>query len=134
MKKVRPAEDLSVHRGPADDPKVRDERYRVFIEAVADGYYETDLRGSFTYFNNALCRIFGYAGHEIEGRNFRDFMDRDNAASAFARFNQIYQSGEGITDIVWEIIRKDGRKRIIELSATLIVEDDGAKGGFRGIA
>ncbi|MFZ0134245.1 MAG: PAS domain S-box protein [Desulfobacterales bacterium] len=134
MKEVRPAEGLSVSCGPTDDPRVRDERYRVFIEAVADGYYETDLRGNFTYFNNALCRIFGYSGHEIKGRNFRDFMDRDNAASAFSRFNQIYQSGEGITDIVWEILRKDGCKRVIELSATLIVEDDGAKGGFRGIA
>lgn len=134
MKKVRPAEGLSVSCGPTDDPRVRDERYRVFIEAVADGYYETDLRGNFTYFNNALCRIFGYSGDEIKGRNFRDFMDRDNAASAFSRFNQIYQSGEGITDIVWEILRKDGCKRVIELSATLIVEDDGDKGGFRGIA
>ncbi len=134
MKKVRPAEDFNAPGGLADDPKVRDDRYRVFIEAVADGYYETDLRGNFTYFNNALCRIFGYGGDEIEGRNFRDFMDRDNAASALSRFNQIYQSGEGITDIVWEIIRKDGRQRIIELSATLIVEDDGVKSGFRGIA
>ena len=71
---------------------------------------------------------------KIKGRNFREFMDQENAASAFKRFNHIYQSGEGITDIVWEIIRKDGRKRIIELSANLIVENDGRKGGFRGIA
>jgi len=134
MKKIRSAEDFSVQRGHADDPEVHHERYRVFIEAVADGYYETDLRGNFTYFNDALCRIFGYARHEIKGRNFREFMDQENAASAFKRFNYIYQSGEGITDIVWEVIRKDGHKRIIELSANLIVENDGRKGGFRGIA
>ena len=120
--------------GHADAPEVHRDRYRVFIEAVADGYYETDLRGHFTYFNDALCRIFGYDRHEIKGRNFREFMDQENAASAFKRFNHIYQSGDGITDIVWEIIRKDGRKRIIELSANLIVENDGGKGGFRGIA
>ncbi|MGB5615478.1 MAG: PAS domain S-box protein, partial [Desulfobacterales bacterium] len=120
--------------GHADDPEVHHERYRVFIEAVADGYYETDLRGHFTYFNDALCRIFGYERDEIKGRNFREFMDQENASSAFKRFNHIYQSGEGITDIVWEIIRKDGHRRIIELSANLIVENDGRKGGFRGIA
>ncbi len=134
MKKVRTAEGITVQQGLTDPPDVHHERYRVFIEAVADGYYETDLRGNFTYFNDALCRIFGYSRHEIKGRNFREFMDQENAASAFQRFNHIYQSGEGITDIVWEIIRKDGRKRIIELSANLIVDKDGRKGGFRGIA
>jgi PAS domain S-box-containing protein len=134
MKKIRTAEGFTVQQGLTDAPDVHHERYRVFIEAVADGYYETDLRGNFTYFNDALCRIFGYSRHEIKGRNFREFMDQENAASAFQRFNHIYQSGEGITDIVWEIIRKDGRKRIIELSANLIVDKDGRKGGFRGIA
>ncbi|MGD9275048.1 MAG: PAS domain S-box protein, partial [Desulfobacterales bacterium] len=134
MKKIRSAEDFAMQGGHADDPEVHHERYRVFIEAVADGYYETDLRGNFTYFNDALCRIFGYGRDEIKGRNFREFMDQENAASAFKRFNHIYQSGDGITDIVWEIIRKDGRRRIIELSANLIVESDGGKGGFRGIA
>ena len=134
MKKIRSAEGFTVQRDHADDPKVTRDRYRVFIQAVADGYYETDLRGHFTYFNDALCRIFGYDRDEIKGRNFREFMDQENAASAFKRFNHIYQSGDGITDIVWEIIRKDGRKRIIELSANLIVESDGGKGGFRGIA
>jgi len=134
MKKIRSADGFTVQSVHTDDPEVHHERYRVFIEAVADGYYETDLRGNFTYFNDALCRIFGYARHEIKGRNFREFMDQENAASAFKRFNHIYLSGEDITDIVWEIIRKDGRKRIIELSANLIVENDDRKGGFRGIA
>ena len=60
-------------------------------------------------------------------------MDQENATSAFKRFNHIYQSGEGITDIVWEIIRKDGRKRIIELSANLIVESDGRKEDFAAL-
>ncbi len=134
MKKGRSTEGFSVQPDHADDPKTHRDRYRVFIEAVADGYYETDLRGNYTYFNDALCRIFGYARDEIDGRNFREFMDQENAESAFKRFNGIYQSGEGITDIVWEIIRKDGQRRIIELSASLTVEEDGRKSGFRGIA
>ena len=113
---------------------IQRERYRVFAEDVADGFYETDLRGSFRYFNNALCRIFGYSSDRIRGSNFRDFMDEDNAASAFRRFNNIYMTGVGITDIIWEIIRKDGQRRIIELSANLIVDAAGEKVGFRGIA
>jgi PAS domain S-box-containing protein len=134
MKNVRSAEGAATPGGPVDGADVRRERYRMFIQAVADGYYETDLRGNFTFFNDALCRIFGRDRSEIEGRNFREFMDDANAASALKRFNHIYQSGEGITDIVWEIVRKDGRRRIIELSANLIDASDGRRRGFRGIA
>ena len=114
--------------------KVLQERYRAFFEDVADAFYETDLQGSFQYFNDALCRLFGYAREEILGRNFREFMDKTNADSAFQRFNRIYRTGEGITDIVWEILRKDGETRVIELSANLILDNTGKKTGFRGIA
>ncbi len=128
MKKVTTA-----HSG-TDKKDIQRERYRVFIEDVADGFYETDLRGTFRYFNDALCRIFGYSRSRIEGSNFRDFMDDENAASAFRRFNNIYNTGVGITDLIWQIIRKDGQRRIIELSANLILGAAGQKIGFRGIA
>ena len=114
--------------------KVQQERYRAFFEDVADAFYETDLKGRFTYFNDALCRLFGYSRKEILGRNFREFMDESNAESTFQHFNRIYRTGEGITDIVWEILRKDGQTRVIELSANLILDDSGKKTGFRGIA
>jgi PAS domain S-box-containing protein len=116
------------------DDGIDRERYRVFIEDVADGFYETDLQGNFTYYNDALCRLFGYPRSEIRGRNFRDFMDEENASSAYQRFNRIYRTGQGITDMVWEIVRKDGERRIIELSAQLIGNAHGSRTGFRGIA
>jgi PAS domain S-box-containing protein len=117
-----------------EDAKIHRERYRVFIEDVADGFYETNLRGDFKYFNNALCRIFGYARSEIQDRNYRSFMDEENAKIAFESFNEIYRTKKGITDIVWEIIRKNGERRILEISANLIIDDDREKTGFRGIA
>jgi PAS domain S-box-containing protein len=118
----------------SEDAKIQRERYRVFIEDVADGFYETNLRGDFKYFNNALCRIFGYDRSEIQDRNYRSFMDEENANIAFENFNKIYRTREGITDIFWEIIRKNGEKRILEISANLIIDGDGERTGFRGIA
>jgi len=52
-----------------------DERYRAFIENIDDGVYEVDLRGNFTYFNNALCTVFGFPRDEIQGQNFTKLMD-----------------------------------------------------------
>jgi len=118
----------------AEETKVQEDRYRVLIEDVADGFYEVDLQGNFRFFNDALCRIFGYARDEIQLRNFNEFMDENNARIAYEAFNRIYRTGSGIVDIKWEIVRKDGEKRHLEISANLIKDEGGQSIGFRGIA
>ncbi len=118
--------------GEGDGPEKQP--YRIFVEDVADGFYETDRHGNFTFFNHALCRIFGYEPHEIQGRNYREFMDRKNADLAFESFNRVYRTGQGFTDITWEITRKDGQQRILEISTNLIYDANRAKVGFQGIA
>ena len=120
--------------GKNKSTRIHEDRYRVLIEDVADGFYEVDLQGNFKFFNNSLCRIFGYDRREIQGHNFREFMDEENARIAYEAFNRIYRTGRGITDIKWEIARKDGQKRHLEISANPIIDDSGQKAGFRGIA
>ncbi len=114
--------------------KIQKDRYRVLIDDVADGFYEVDLKGNFKFFNKALCRIFGYSRQKIQNRNFRTFMDETNAEIAREAFNKIYRTGKGVVDINWEIIRKDGEKRHLEISASLIKDSGGKPVGFRGIA
>jgi len=76
-----------VDKTPANDHvgteelKIERDRYRVFIEDVADGFFETNLRGNFIFINDAMCRIFGFSREEIKDRNFREFMDEKNAQS-----------------------------------------------------
>ena len=114
--------------------KIQKERYRVLIEDVADGFYEVDLKGNFKFFNDALCRIFGYSRRKIRNSNFTEFMDENNAAIAYKAFNKIFSIGKGVVDINWEIIRKDGERRHLEISASLITDNNGEPIGFRGIA
>ncbi len=111
-----------------------EERYRAFIENIDDGVYELDLQGNFTYFNKALCAVFGYPEEEIRGHNFSRFMDEEHARTGFDIFHRIYRTGKGISDLLWEIIDEGGNRRKIELSANLITDNRGEKVGFRGIA
>jgi PAS domain S-box-containing protein len=111
-----------------------EERYRAFIENIDDGVYEVDLQGNFTYFNKALCKVFGYPEEDVRGRNFSRFMDPDRARAAFDLFNGIYRTGKGISDLLWETIDKEGHSRHVELSANLITNAEGERVGFRGIA
>ncbi len=114
--------------------KIQKDRYRVLIEDVADAFYEVDLKGNFKFFNDALCRIFGYSRQKIQNSNFQTYMDETNAAIAYEAFNKIYRTGKGVVDINWEIIRKDGERGHLEISASLIKDNGGQPIGFRGIA
>jgi PAS domain S-box-containing protein len=110
------------------------DRFRVFIQDIGEGIYETDLRGTFTFYNKALCRLFGCSPSEMRERHFREFMDEEHARKVTEHINEIYRTGRELSDLVWRITRKDGEERIIELSASLIYDERGVKQGFRGIA
>ncbi len=110
------------------------ERYRTFVEEAGEGVYEVDIHGNLLYFNESLCRIFGRRREALQFQNFARFMDEENAKAAFEAFNRIYRDGGGVTDLVWKIVDGHGRPRVVELSASLITNQEGEKVGFRGIA
>jgi PAS domain S-box-containing protein len=116
------------------DPGLHRDWFRVLIQDVADGFYETDPKGNFTFFNNAFCRIFGYSRKEMLNCNFRQFMDAENISIALKHFQRIFRTGRKKSGILWTIIRKDGTRRTVEISASLIFDPAGEKAGFQGIA
>ena len=67
-----------------------EEKYRTILENITDGYYEVDLAGNFTFFNDAMCQILGYPPGEIMGMNNRKYMDKQNARKVFQMFNKVY--------------------------------------------
>lgn len=114
--------------------RLSSERYKAFVESIGEGVYEVDIHGNFLYFNNSLCKIFGYSREEIQFQNFAKFMDEEHEPKAFKTFNRIYETGQGFSDLLWPIIDKEGKVRYLELSANLITNREGKKIGFRGIA
>ncbi len=110
------------------------ERYKAFVENISEGVYEVDIYGNFIYFNDSLCRVFGYSREEIQSENFSRFMSEAYARQAAEAFNGILRTGKAISDLVWEITDKQGNIRIIELSADRFFHENGRVGGFRGIA
>jgi len=111
-----------------------EEKYRNILESIEDGYFEVDLAGSFTFFNPSMCLILGYPGEEMPGMNNRVFMDPENAKKVFLAFNEIYVAGTSTKGFEWEIIRKDGARRHLEVSVSLIASPGEKPTGFRGIA
>jgi PAS domain S-box-containing protein/putative nucleotidyltransferase with HDIG domain len=110
-----------------------EEKYRTILENIEDGYYEVDLTGNFTFFNDAVCRILGYSREELTGMNNRQFTDKENAEILFQTLNQVYKTGQPTKGFDWQVIRKNGSKRFIEASVSLIEDNAGKPSGFRGI-
>jgi PAS domain S-box-containing protein len=111
-----------------------EEKYRTILDNIEDGYFEVDLKGNFTFFNNSVCRILGYSPAQMPGMNNRQYMDEKNAKKVFETFNRVYTTGKPAKGFDWEVIRADGSKGHVDASVTLITDEAGNRIGFRGIA
>ena len=125
---------LNISSGDGVSQKISLERYKAFVENISEGVYEVDIHGNFVYFNDSLCRVFGFSREEIQSENFSRFMSESYSRQASETFAGILRTGKGISNLLWEIMDKQGDIRIIELSADRFFHEDGKVGGFRGIA
>ncbi len=110
-----------------------EEKYRTILENIEDGYFEVDLQGNFTFYNDATCEILGYAPDELMGVNNREYMDEATARHIYRIFNTVYRTGNPSPPVTWELIRRDGTRCFVETMVSLIRDTDGEPIGFRGI-
>jgi diguanylate cyclase (GGDEF)-like protein/PAS domain S-box-containing protein len=113
--------------------KSSEERYRTILENIEDGYYEMSMKGNLTFFNESCRKIFGYPREELMGMDNRQFLDKESAEKIFQLAVKVYQTGKPEKSSEFEIIRKDGFKRHVEISASVMKDISGAISGFRGI-
>ena len=52
------------------DP-LTESKYKSILENIEEFYYEIDLAGNLTFFNEQLSRIYGYSKEELLGMNNR---------------------------------------------------------------
>jgi len=111
-----------------------EEKYRTIIENMQDGYYEVDLAGDFTFFNDTICKHLGYTVEELRGMNYRQYMDEDMAIRIRELYGRLYQTKEPIKSLDFEAVRKDGSRRTFDVSVSLVSDSEGKPVGFRGIS
>jgi PAS domain S-box-containing protein len=128
------ANRLAMERKQAEEAlRESEERYRTILDNIEEGYFEVDIPGNFTFFNDSLRRVLGYSRDEMMGMNNRQYMDKENAQKIYQAFNQVYTTGEPYRSFDWKIVRKDGTKRFVQSSVSLIRDSKGERIGFRGI-
>ena len=110
-----------------------EKKYRNILESIEDGYYEIDLNGNFTFFNDSICKILGRTSSEMHEMNYAQVMDRDNAAKLADAFAGINQTKKSVKALDMKLTRQDGSDCFVEVSASQIMDPEGNPMGFRGI-
>ncbi len=110
-----------------------EEKYRTILERIEEGYFEVDLAGRLTFFNDSVCRILGYSRGKLMGMSNLEYTDSKTSARIYKTFNEIYRTGKHATILDYKIIRGNGETRNLEVSASQLSNSAGEPAGFRGV-
>ena len=109
-------------------------KYQTIIDEIEDGVAEVDLKGIITFTNNCASRIWGHTMEEGPGRSYRSYVDEKTAKTVYEAYHKVFRTGIPGKNIVYEIIRKDGSRRIVEDSVSLIRDAEGKITDFRTVS
>jgi PAS domain S-box-containing protein len=121
-------------RRAADDAlRESEEKYRNILESIEEGCFETDNDGNLTFFSNPFLKILGYSRDELMGANTGKYITSETADKMSRITKRLKATGkpENVTEYV--VIRKDGTMVCLELSVSLLKDQDGLSMGYRGV-
>lgn len=126
--------DIAERKRTEEALKISEERYRTIFEEIEEGYYEVDLAGNFIFFNDSFVKMVGYTREEIQGVNYQQRIDERNVKNIYEAYNNLLKMKIPFTRIEIDFNDKNGVKRIIETSASLLRNTKGEAIGLRGIS
>jgi len=110
-----------------------EEKSRTILENIEDGYYEANLNGRLTFFNDSTCRISGYDREELIHMDARQLTSPESAQKLVKAYNRVFLTGQPAKRVEWVIRTKTGETRFLDNSVSLIRDAEDKPCGFRGI-
>ncbi len=125
----------TVNKRKAADDALREsqEKYRTILESIEEGCFETDIDGNLTFFSNPFLKTLGYSRDELRGRNTSQYTSPDTAEKMNRITERLKETGKPENVADYDVIRKDGSNVSLELSVSLLKDQDGLPMGYRGI-
>ncbi len=111
-----------------------EKKYRTILSNIEEGYFETDLNGNFTFWNESLIHMVKYGANELPDMNYGMLADKSTREVVFQVVNRVYRTGEPSKGFEFELLQKTGMTLSVEVSISLIRNAEGRPVGFRGLA
>jgi two-component system sensor histidine kinase/response regulator len=124
--------DVTAERDGSAGPRVKEERFRLLVESVADyGIFMLDPDGMIASWNAGAARMKGYSEAEAVGQHFSIFYtDEQRADGHPQRELEIAEAHGRYEEEAWRV-RKDGS---LFWASVVITPVYGADGGLRGFS
>lgn len=117
--------DVTDRREAEERLRESEERLRSVVEHSHAGILIVDDSYRFVYVNDELCRILGYEREEILGQDFRKFLDEESRSLVAERYVQRQRGEAPPARYEFNVVRKDGMKRRVEIRAAVIRDPEG---------
>jgi PAS domain S-box-containing protein len=117
-----------------EDLRRSEERYRTVLDEMEEAYYELDLAGKFTFFNDALIRKSGSSREELMGTGYKAYTPAKDMERVYKAFNQVYKTGRPLEGIPLHSLRRDGTIIFSEETVLPLKNKAGEIIGFRGVS
>lgn len=131
IENARLFESIAIHEKVL---RASEEKHRMILNTMEDGYFESDLNGNLIFFNEAVRRAHGIPADQLKDLNFRQYMSKENAARIYQIFKNVFNTGRSVRNIEFDFNRKDGTKLTVEMSVSVLKNSDGEVIGFRGVS
>jgi PAS domain S-box-containing protein len=116
--------------------KRSEERFRTVLEDMDNGYFELDQHGYYMFVNDAMCKILGLNRSEIVAKHFSNFIDPSDDKfidNSRAIISEVVARGVTRSGMFGTIVKGDGSRRIIGVSASPMKDAAGSITGIKGI-
>ena len=110
-----------------------EEKYRSILESIEEGYYEIDKDFCVRFFNESFLYIFGSSRKDLLNLDIRQYMTEDSAAVFTKVLGEVGRTGKSVNTLECDLTIHDGYRRIVEISASAIIDANQKSTGFRGI-
>ncbi len=117
--------DITERKLAEEALKESEERFRSVVEHSYEGIFIIDDAYRFVYCNDELSRLLGYPREEIIGQDFRKFLDDESKQLVVDRYVRRQRGEEIAPRYEFIVVRKDGRKRHVEISSAVIKDSSG---------
>jgi two-component system sensor histidine kinase/response regulator len=113
--------------------RVNEERYRVILEQIGEGYFEVDLNGRYQFFNDGYCRMLRCSPSDILGQSYKKIVPPEQISLIQEIFRKVHQTGEPVKSFEYDTVRLDGSAAFVEQSISLKKDAHGQPVGFHVI-
>lgn len=118
--------DITKRREMEHALKKSEARLRDIFEHAPIGLAIVSLEGRFMEVNHSLCSIAGYEKEELEKLTFQEITHPDDLASNLENMNRLLSEEIPFYKMEKRYIRKDGSSVWIQLTSSLLCDEQGA--------